>query len=80
MGDVVGIFGGGAEDFDDLVFSVLSVGNVILDVGLSGFVTWDMRTMGGIENSRFQSQESLEGEHVCLLVETRAVKGRLTGR
>jgi hypothetical protein len=66
--DVVRIFGSCLEDFDDLVFSVLSVGDVVLDMGVGGFVTWNVRAMGGIENARLESEEGLEREHVCLLV------------
>jgi len=58
--DVFGIFGSGLEDFDDLIFSVLSVGNVVLNVGLGGFVSRDVRAMGGVEDSGLESEESLE--------------------
>jgi hypothetical protein len=58
--DVFGIFGSGSEDLDDLVFSVLSVGDVILDMGLGGFMTRDVRAMGGVEDTRFESEESFE--------------------
>ena len=58
--DIFGIFGCGLEDLDDLVLTVLSVGNVVLDVGLGGFVTRNMRAVGGVENSRLESEEGLE--------------------
>jgi hypothetical protein len=58
------IIAGGLENLNDLVLSVLSVGDVVLDMGMGGFVARDMGAVGGIEDSRLESEESFEGEHV----------------
>lgn len=55
---------GGLEDLEDLVLSIVSMGNVFLDMGFRSFVSWDMGSVGGVQDTRLESEEGLEREHI----------------
>ena len=51
---------GGLEDLEDLVLSIVSMGNVSLDMGLRSLVSRNMGAVGGVQDTRLESEEDLE--------------------